>query len=368
MELPNWPKAYPELDIQAEFRCKDEDFQVTELTNRELKKEGPHLYLFIEKQGTNTHFLARKLANHAKLDLKDVGYAGLKDRHAITRQWFSLPVKSKDKEPDLTHLFNKDEFTLLEKGYYGVKLKRGNLGGNRFKITLRNISGDKSLLEERLELIKQSGVPNYFGPQRFGNDGENLNQAIKLFETGKRPRNRQKASMYISAARSFLFNEMLAKRIEQKNWDKPINGEVFGFAGSQRGFSQENTEEEQSRFAEKEIHPTCALYGRGESLAQSELLEIENVVSEANPLFSENLEKQGLKQERRATRSLVPELTWQWVEDDALKLEFSLASGYFATSILREIGDITEAEREQEISEEYKKVLEAREQENKEAK
>ena len=343
--LPDWPKAYPTLNVQALFRVKDEDFQVTELSNRELKSEGPHLYLFIEKVGTNTHWLARKLANHAKLDLKDVGYAGLKDRHGITRQWFSLPLKKSNSEPDLTHLFEKDEFTLIEKGYYGVKLKRGNLGGNHFKITLRDVKGDQAEINERLELIKQRGVPNYFGPQRFGNDGENLKQAQKLFETGKRPRNRQKSSMYISAARSYLFNEMLAKRVALGKWDTPLDGEVFGFAGSLRGFQQENTTEEQARYDDKDIHPSCALWGKGEALSLNELQTIEQQVADDNPLFSENLVKQGLKQERRVARSLVPDFVWQWLDGDVLQLEFSLASGYFATSLLREIGDISEAVR-----------------------
>lgn len=343
--LPDWPKAYPTLNVQALFRVKNEDFQVTELTNRELKSEGPHLYLFIEKVGTNTHWLARKLADHAKLDLKDIGYAGLKDRHGITRQWFSLPLKNKASEPDLTHLFEKDEFTLIEKGYYGVKLKRGNLGGNHFKITLRDVKGDQAEINERLELIKQRGVPNYFGPQRFGNGGENLKQAEKLFVTGKRPRNRQKSSMYISAARSYLFNEMLAKRVNLDKWDTPLDGEVFGFAGSLRGFKQENTVEEQARYDDKDIHPSCALWGKGEALSLNELQVIEQKVAADNELFAENLVKQGLKQERRVARSLVPDFAWEWLEDDVLQLEFSLASGYFATSLLREIGEINEAER-----------------------
>jgi len=339
----NWPTAYPKLAVKAYFRTQVEDFQVTELTSRKLKDSGPHLFLFIEKQGTNTHWLARKLANHANLDLKDVGYAGLKDRHAITRQWFSLPVK--DKLPDLTHVFSKDEFTLLSQGYYGVKLKRGALGGNAFRIVLRQVEGDKQQIEQRLELIRARGVPNYFGVQRFGNNGDNLNQAFNMFENGKRPRNKQKGSMYISAARSFLFNEMLAKRIKLNCWDRPIEGEVFGFPGSQKGFSQEGTCEESQRWRRNLIHPTCALWGKNESLAQQALLDIEQEVAADNPVFRDGLINKGLKQERRAARMLVPDLFWMW-QGDSLILRFSLASGYFATSILTELGDIQEAPRE----------------------
>jgi tRNA pseudouridine13 synthase len=337
-----WPKAYPELEMTASFKSLEEDFSVSEITNRELTETGPHLYLYIEKKGSNTHWLARQLANHAKIDLKDVGYAGLKDRHAVTRQWFSLPIKNK--EPDLTHLFNKDEFTLIEKGFYGVKLKRGALGGNQFRLVIRDVQGIKSDIEERLELIKNNGVPNYFGQQRFGNDNENLFQAAKLYQTGKRPRNRQKASMYFSASRSYLFNHMLAKRVNSNSWDKPIEGEVFGFSGSLRGFAQEHSDEEKSRFNEKDIHPTCALWGKGESVAEGELDAIEKTVIEANELFAQGIVRQGMKQERRVSRLLLPDLTWQWQSEDVLVLNFELGSGLFATSVLRELGDIVEVD------------------------
>lgn len=339
----DWPTAYPKLDVSAEFRTQDEDFLVSEITNRQLHESGPHLYLQIEKRGANTQWLARQLANHAKIDLKDVGYAGLKDRHAITRQWFSLPIKNT--EPDLTHLFNKDEFTLLNKGYYGVKLKRGALGGNAFRIVLRNVQGDHAKINQRLELIRNQGVPNYFGEQRFGHDFENIEQARQLFETGKRPRNRQKASMYMSAARSYLFNNMLAKRIEQQCWDTPMKGEVFGFAGSLRGFVQENTSEERARLRAQRIHPSCALWGKGESLSQHDLLALEHGQAQQYPELALGLEKQGMKQERRATRMLLPDLFWRWLDDTTLVLRFNLASGYFATSVLRELGEIKQAQR-----------------------
>jgi len=345
----SWPTAYAPLEVSAEFRVHDEDFQVTEITNRQLHESGPHLYLHIEKRGVNTQWLARQLANHAKVNLKDVGYAGLKDRHAVTRQWFSLPIKNS--EPDLTHLFAKEEFTLLGKGYYGVKLKRGALGGNQFRIVLRNVSGDQAKINQRLELIRNQGVPNYFGEQRFGHDFENIKQAQQLFETGKRPRNRQKASMYMSAARSYLFNNMLAKRIELKQWDTPMEGEVFGFAGSLRGFKQENTSEERARLRAQRIHPSCALWGKGDSLSEGALNQLEREQAQAYPVLSQGLEKQGLKQERRATRMLLPDLFWQWQDDATLVLRFNLASGYFATSVLREIGHIQTAERDHSVQE-----------------
>jgi len=343
----NWPKAYRPLmceghPVSADYREFAQDFQVTELTNRRLHDEGPHWYLYIEKTGMNTHWLARQLANHAQVPLNDVGYAGLKDRHAVTRQWFSLPLKG-NKLPDLSALWAKEDCRLIRSGFYGVKLKRGNLGGNRFKITLRQVRGDQDVIDQRLNIIKANGVPNYFGEQRFGRDGENLIQATKLFETGKRPRNRQKASMYVSAARSYLFNQMLARRVESQTWDKPIVGEVFGFEGSLRGFKQECTSEEQQRWRLQKIHPTCAMWGRGEALSVDELLGLEQNIAEQHSVFRDGIEKMGIKQERRVTRLLIPDLWWRWTDQTTLVLEFSLPSGYFATSLLREIGEIRDS-------------------------
>lgn len=339
----NWPLAYPPLAATGQYRKQDEDFQVTELSNRQLKEDGPHWYLFIEKRGTNTHWLARQLANHANVNLKDIGYAGLKDRHAITRQWFSVPINKT--VPDLDAIWG-DEFTLLRSGFYGAKLKRGALGGNRFRLTLRDVSGSIDAINQRLELIRQRGVPNYFGPQRFGNQGENLQQAHKLFVSGKRPRNRQKASIYISSARSYLFNEIVKWRVENELWDRPMSGEVYGFAGGLRGFRQEHSSEERERWRQCEIHPTAAMWGRGQSLSEEDLSNLETSVAQRFPVFSEGIEKQGIKQERRASRLMVPDLSWQWLESDQLVLQFSLPSGYYATSILRELGQMVEATRD----------------------
>ncbi|WP_396587260.1 tRNA pseudouridine(13) synthase TruD [Bermanella sp. R86510] len=337
-QAKQWPKAYKPLSMRAQFRTQDEDFDVTEISDRKLKDTGPHLYLFIEKKGANTQWLARQLANHAKIDLKDIGYAGLKDRHAVTRQWFSIPAEKRI--PDVSTLFNKDEFRLLSQGFYGVKLKRGNLGGNRFSITLRQVEGNQDEINNRLSLIRDQGVPNYFGEQRFGRNYDNIVQGEALIVSGKRPRNRQKASMYLSAVRSFLFNEMLAQRVREQTWTSPLKGEVFGFKGSLRGFKQENTSAEKQRWRDQIIHPTCALWGKGESLSELELQNLEEDIAETYPTLSQGIAKQGLKQERRITRLLVPDLSWQWQNDQTLTLTFSLGSGYFATSILRELGDV----------------------------
>ena len=355
--LPDWAYAYGGAYSQGIIRRAPDDFIVNEIPSFEPSGKGEHAFVFIEKCSENTEYVARALARFAGVRQRDVSYAGLKDRHARTTQWFSVWLPGKP-DPDWTAL-NSDTIKVLQATRHSKKLRRGDLVGNRFNITLRSVKANQDALkqkntsteelklaiEENLQAIKKNGVPNYFGVQRFGNNGDNLNQAFNMFESGKRPRNKQKGSMYISAARSFLFNEMLAKRIQLNCWDRPMDGEVFGFPGSQRGFSQEGTSEELQRWRINRIHPTCALWGKNESLAVKNLLDIEQAVADANPVFCEGLINKGLKQERRAARMLVPDLFWMWQGDDLI-LRFSLASGYFATSILTELGDIQEAPRE----------------------
>ncbi len=346
-----WPKAYPELDMTASFKSLEEDFRVSEVTNRELTEAGPHLYLYIEKKGTNTHWLARQLANHAKIDLKDVGYAGLKDRHAVTRQWFSLPIKNK--EPDLTHLFNKDEFTLIEKGFYGVKLKRGNLGGNQFRLVVREIKGNKADIEARLELIKHNGVPNYFGQQR-------LVTITKICT--KLPSFIKRGNVLVIARKPPCISRLPAPTylttcyLHALNLIRGINPLKEKYSVSQAAYAvllKSITDEEKNRFNEKDIHPTCALWGKGESVAEGELNAIEQSVIKANDLFAQGVANQGMKQERRVSRLLLPDLAWEWESEDVLVLNFELGSGLFATSVLRELGNIVEVDHYPEPSESY---------------
>jgi tRNA pseudouridine13 synthase len=341
--LPSWPNAYPRLNISGTYRARDEDFQVTELADRQLMGSGEHLYVYVEKRGTNTQWLARQLANKANVPLEAVSYAGLKDRHAITRQWFSIQLRNRD--IPLSQLAGSD-WQILAAERHGAKIKRGALGGNQFRLVIRDIQGDKQQLNQRLDLIRARGVPNYFGPQRFGFNGLNLAMGMKYLANKKSVRSKSKASMYISAMRSYLFNQVLAQRVKDECWDKPLLGEVFAFAGSLRGFNGDDLPFDLQRWREGKIHPTAPMWGRGQTMALHAALQYEVGLGQTYAALCNGLENIGLKQERRPTRLLVPDLYWQWQDDSTITLHFSLASGYYATALLKELGDFTEGLQE----------------------
>ena len=209
--LPPWPRAYPASGAHATLNQCNEDFLVTEIALQPPSGAGEHLWLEVEKNGANTAFVAERLAEAAGVQPWDVGYAGLKDRHAITRQWFSLYLP-KGETPDLTALVHP-EFRVLSQSRHVKKLRRGDLHGNRFRIVLREVRGDRAAIEANLQAVAAQGVPNYFGAQRFGHDGGNVEQGRAMLAREIRVRHPKKKGLYLSAVRSFVFNEVQAMRI-----------------------------------------------------------------------------------------------------------------------------------------------------------
>ena len=229
LQLPEWPYAQERPTATAKLRVKAEDFEVEELPAVEPSGQGSHLWLWIEKNQANTDWVATQLAKAGGCSPRDVGYAGMKDRHAITRQWFSMPsaagAKGDFADPGI------EGVRILQTSLHEKKLRRGVLQGNRFRILLRDLDGDTSSLDARLNFIATRGVPNYFGQQRFGFGGSNVQRAAQWLEQGGRlPRN--KRSIYLSALRSFLFNHVLAKRLENDCWDSLMDGDLAMLDGT----------------------------------------------------------------------------------------------------------------------------------------
>jgi tRNA pseudouridine13 synthase len=323
MSLPVWTRAYGEPLFAAIIRTTPADFQVTEELGFELSGDGEHDYLYIEKTGTNTEWLARQLTGFAGVAAKDVGYSGLKDRHAVTRQWFSVPRWN---QPDWA-TFDVDGASILEVNRNARKLRRGAHRSNHFRIVLRSPAmGSDPFLVERLQQISEEGVPNYFGEQRFGRGGGNIDLA-NSWAAGKRlPRH--KRSIAISTARSYMFNELLAARVAGKSWNKLVTGEVANLDGSGSVFDVADVDDElRERCAGLDIHPTALMWGDG-------------CAEDAAPPGHENwlraLSKARVKPLHRSLRLRVIELQWQ-LDDAALILTFGLTRGAFATSVLREI-------------------------------
>ncbi|PKM35907.1 MAG: tRNA pseudouridine(13) synthase TruD [Gammaproteobacteria bacterium HGW-Gammaproteobacteria-10] len=334
IEIPQWPYAYGGPSGIGKIRTEPEDFIVNEVLSFEPSGEGEHVFLLIEKNGENTEFVARQLARFAGVRQRDIGYAGLKDRHAVTTQWFSAWLPGRD-APQWSD-FESETITVHRSIRHARKLKRGVLSGNRFELLIRDWQGDEKRLEDQLSRIKTCGVPNYFGEQRFGNLGQNVNKALALFEGAKVKR--EQRGIYLSAARSFLFNHILAERIRLDNWNKPVDGDVFIVDGS-RGFFKVDQIDPiiYTRVEACEIHPSAVLCGQGASEVVGEARTIESAVIERFDIIASGLLDCGLENARRALRMSVSDLQWRFVKRDCLQLNFTLPAGSYATALLREI-------------------------------
>lgn len=328
----------------ARIRQYPEDFQVTEIPLLEPDGDGEHVWLWIRKRGENTQRVAELLSTHAGVHPRQVSYAGMKDRHAVTEQWFSVHLPGRD-EPDWSSM-NSETITVLRQARHSRKLRRGTLKGNHFSITLRDITGDRQSLEQRLLYIRDQGVPNYFGEQRFGRGSSNLYSADSLFHKPKMRLSRNKRGLVLSAARSFLFNQLLSARVQAGNWNVPLAGDAMQLQGSHSFFIADTPDAAlMSRVASQDVHPTGPLHGRGDSPVRDDSLALERKVLSAYADWCEGLEQAGLEQDRRALRLVVPDLAWQWGGAEELVLTFSLPAGAYATSVLREVACCSAKER-----------------------
>ncbi len=331
------------FSCSAVIRSKPDYFQVDEQLPFEPDGEGGHVWLRIKKRNTNTDWLALELAKFAKVPSVAVGYAGMKDRHAITIQWFSINMEGVT-EPEWAE-FETEDIQILEQTRHNKKLKRGVLLGNTFTLTLTELSGDKQTWQTNLETIKQHGVPNYFAEQRFGHSAGNLVRADHWFNTGKTPKKRNQRSIYLSAARSWLFNLVLNYRVQDKTWNTALIGDVMLLAGTRASlFSADlNNDDIKARLSEMDIHPTGPLWGKGKQRVQAEAERLETTILQDWSTWRQGLEKAGLKQERRALRLFPQNFDCRFLGTDQLKLCFYLPAGCYATAVMRELAVISDA-------------------------
>lgn len=338
-DIDHWQYAHGQPVVRARFKSCPEDFIVTETLSYELSGEGENLYLLIEKESLNTQQVCQHLAKVFNRRLRDVGYAGLKDKHAITRQWFSIQMNVKQ-TPDLSGV-DTEQIRLIKTVRHGRKLKVGSLKSNHFAIRLRSVTDTESLLE-RFNYIAEHGVPSYFGEQRFGFKGNNLNWANRM-ASGESIRDKKIKGFALSAARSFLFNEVLSRRLVAGYGNQPYGEEVFELAGSNSYFAEPLSADSTRRLAEQDIFLTGPLFGQGEMIATGEVLALETRVAEEFSDWFKLLADNGLKQERRALW-LYPKKMTHDVEGDDVVVSFELPSGTFATSVIRECIRIIEDE------------------------
>lgn len=329
-------RAHGGAPLRGILRATPEDFFVDEDIGFAPDGTGEHVFVRVEKRGANTDFVAKELARFAGVRAEAVNYAGLKDRHAVTRQTFSIHLPGKS-DPDWS-ILQHAEFRVLEAARHSRKLQRGALKGNRFRIVLRDVQGDRDGAERIVESIRARGVPNYFGEQRFGREAGNVERALAMF-AGRRVQ-RHERSLFLSAARSHLFNAVLAARVEQGNWNSPLDGEVWMLAGTHSIFGPEPpTPELLARHAGGDIAPTGSMWGAGELRSRDAVAELENSVAARFPELAAGLVAAGLRQERRSLVLRPRELELGWLPDASIELSFYLTSGAYATVLLREIFD-----------------------------
>lgn len=331
-----WAYAHDGPAGRGLLRERPEDFVVEEDLGFEPSGEGQHRLIQLRKRQTNTDWLARQLARYAGVEPRQVSYAGQKDRNAVTTQWFSVDLAGKA-EPDWSG-FKSEAFEVLQSHPHNKKLRRGSLRGNRFVISLKQVQADSEVLQARLDAIRERGVPNYFGEQRFGHNGGNLVNAWKMFQREIKVKDRNRKGMYLSAARSLLFNAVTNRRVLEQTWDAVLPGEAAMLAGSQSFFGVESVDAEiLGRVRTWDIHPSGPMWGRGRSPAGGEAAELEQAVLADFADWLAPLEHAGLSQERRALRLKVEGLNWQWLGDSTLQLSFHLPAGSYATAVIREL-------------------------------
>ena len=323
--------AYGCPQSTGQIKGTPDDFCVEEHLGFELTGEGEHLFLLIEKTRLNTEDMAKIIARTLGLPLKAVSYAGLKDKFAKTIQWFSLHLPGID-NPNVEGL-NTENYRVLKALRHNKKLKIGALKGNHFKIKINDLQDEPQELLMRIEKIKTYGVPNYFGPQRFGINGSNLVRAKEVLFENKKIKNRHLRGIYDSAARSLLFNKILSSRVAAGSWRSPLPGDLMMLMGTHSVFQMETVDDDiVRRMNENDISPSAPLWGKGKELLTSEALQTQNLSLGPWLEWCNALEAHGLERSYRAM-VLLPE-NLQFKDDE---FTFYLPVGAYATTVLREL-------------------------------
>ncbi len=340
--LPAVAYLYGKPESTGLLRSQISDFKVFEQLPFSPCLEGEHLFIHIRKTGANTVFVARELAKYFSVKEQLVSYAGLKDRFAITEQWFGVHVPGKTVY-DLSDL-NIEGVDVISYARHNKKLRIGALTGNRFELILRDVT-ELDALKLRWKKIVEQGVPNYFGEQRFGINGGNLDKALALF-SGTKVKDKKKRGMYLSAARSHVFNSIISERIEQKMYNQVHAGDVLMLSGTQSVFHLDEVDDViEKRFKDHDVDITASMWGAGELMTSGEPQVLEQLIAEKNNEFCQGLPRFGLKQERRRIRLSISETDISIIDNaedefnSTVKISFFLPAGCYATTILRELID-----------------------------
>ncbi|MBK1735890.1 tRNA pseudouridine(13) synthase TruD [Halorhodospira abdelmalekii] len=332
--------AYGPTLGRAQLRSEPEDFRVVEELGFVPSGSGEHYLLQVRKRGWTTPAVARLLAERCGVPSRQVAYAGLKDRHAETTQWLSLQLPGQDLPLTPGPLAEGVELLAIERN--ARKLRHAALRANRFALTLRAVDAPRRAVERRLYAIAQRGIPNYFGPQRFGRSGDNFEQARAWLLAGAPVRDRTLRGLLLSAVRSELFNRVLARRVVAGTWDLLLPGERAMLDGRGSHFAVAELDAAlERRLRRGELHPSGPLAGQSDPAdapaAGVAALEQAVLAEEADMVAA--LQRRGLRAERRALRVMPRQLCWHWPATDRLVLCFALPPGAYATTLIAELFD-----------------------------
>jgi len=358
--LPEWSRVF-ENPPQGCFKATPDDFSVTEELGFVPEDFGPHLWCWVEKRGIDTLQAISTLSRVTGIPVRDIGYSGLKDRQAVTYQWLSLPLELLG-QSDLAeeHIIELQQsgIDVLLRQRHPRKLKRGSHRANRFVITISFDEEQRESIRQRWTNIVSTGVPNYFGPQRFGYLGQNISRSRTLLKRGWSKKQDRKGLM-LSSARSYLFNLTLSARVDANSWNHALPGEVLNLQGS-NSFFQSNkatSAEIAQRIAEFDVHPTAPLWGRGQLESEQDARSVEQQAVQQEAELIAGLERAKVNMARRALRLVLEDAQWVDIElasagaeanqrtsetpspvlQGGARLSFLLPRGAYATAVLREL-------------------------------
>ena len=333
-------RAYGDPPLSGRLRSEPEDFLVAEDLGFDPAGSGAHHWLLVRKVQCTTAFAARRLAERFAVPEREVGYSGLKDRHAVATQWFSVPARAGAREAEPAEVAPGVRIVRAERGR--KKLRRGVHARNRFTIVVREVRGDLNAFAHRIGKVAREGVPSYFGAQRFGRGGGNVASAARMLQGRAHRGRRLTRGLYLSAARSLLFNRVLHHRVEAREWNAWLRGDAVVIAGRLRALAPDAAPREGGTahdwVSARRAHPTGPLWGRGSSgEVAAEALARERAALRGCGGWQAGLEAAGLAPARRALRVIPSELDWRQAPDGGIVVRFSLPRGAFATAVMREL-------------------------------
>ncbi|MBA2650488.1 MAG: tRNA pseudouridine(13) synthase TruD [Legionella sp.] len=332
----NWPRAQSSPLSTALFKKNAEDFHVNEFFQGAFSGEGEHILLKIEKKGVTTEALIQALSLATGIPVKGISYAGLKDKQSLATQWISIHAPGKIIEGAST--LNGWGWKVIDTTRHHKKLRPGFLAGNHFKIKLRDVSKPEDLIH-RIEYIKEKGVPNYFGEQRFGLGEGNLIKAQAMLVQGQKVKNRFLKGIYLSSARAWIYNQILSRRVQEQTWNKALSGDVIQLGGSNSIFTIDTIDEEIiHRIKIKDISPASPLPGKNRLLGQGDAFKLINEIFEAWDAWIMGLQDQNIEESWRANILHVENLELT-IQTNTADLSFTLPAGSYATVVLRELVD-----------------------------